>query len=383
MNNEIGIYIHIPFCLSKCYYCDFASYDKKEDKIEEYIYSLCNEILRNAEILSQYKITTIYIGGGTPSYIDSKYIKQIMDTLMFFVNKEDLKEVTIEVNPNSVTEDKLITYKEAGINRLSIGLQSTYDDILKKIGRVHKLEDFENTLNIANKVGFNNISLDLIYPLPDLSLEKFKKSINYVLSLKEKNIKHISIYNLEVHENTKLGFLLNEGYLSLVDEDEEYEMYKYLNDTFEANGYHRYEISNYAIKGYESKHNLRYWNQELYLGFGSGASSFFSGTRYSNIKNIDTYVDNMKNNKSVIDDNSYEELDLLALMKEYVMLSLRKIDGLDISKFKSKYKKDVKDIFGEEISELENKELIKRDNNNIKLTNRGLEVANLVWEKFV
>lgn len=383
MNNEIGVYIHIPFCLSKCFYCDFASFAKKEDKIEQYVYALCNEILKNAEILSQYKITTIYIGGGTPSYIDEKYIKQILDTLMLFVNKEDLKEVTIELNPNSVTKEKLLTYKEAGVNRLSIGLQSTYDNILKKIGRVHKLEDFENALNLANETGFNNISLDLIYPLPDLDFEQFRDSIDYVLSLKDKNIKHISIYNLEVHENTKLAFLLNEGYVTLVDEDGEYEMYKYLKDTFEENGYHRYEISNYALSGYESKHNLRYWNQELYLGFGSGASSFFGGARYSNIKNIENYIECIENNCSTIDNESYEELDLLSLMKEYVMLSLRKTDGLDLVKFNNKYKKDVYEIFGEELKELENNKLIIKDKNHIKLTSRGLEVANLVWEKFV
>lgn len=383
MNNEIGIYIHIPFCLSKCFYCDFASYSKKEDKIEKYIYSLCNEILRNAEILSQYKITTIYIGGGTPSYIDSKYITQILDTLMLFINKEDLKEVTIELNPNSVTEEKLIAYKNSGINRLSIGLQSNYDEILKKIGRVHKLKDFENALNLANKVGFTNISVDLMYPLPDLDINKFKKSVKYVIGLKDKNIKHISIYNLEIHENTKLAFLLNEGYISLVDEDEEYEMYQYLKNTLEENGFHRYEVSNYAIEGYESKHNLRYWKQELYLGLGSNASSFFGGARYSNVRTIEEYIERMENNKSVVDSESYEELDLLSLMKEYVMLSLRKTDGLDISKFKSKYKKDVSSIFNEEIKELEKNGLIKKDDNSIKLTNRGLEVANLVWEKFV
>lgn len=383
MNNEIGVYIHIPFCLSKCFYCDFASFAKKEEMIEQYIYALCNEILKNAEILSQYKMTTIYIGGGTPSYIDEKYIKQILDTLMLFVNKEDLKEVTIELNPNSVTENKLVTYKEAGINRLSIGLQSTYDNILKKIGRAHKFEDFENTLELANKVGFNNISLDLIYPLPDLDLEKFKKSVDYAISLKDKNIKHISIYNLEVHENTKLAFLLNEGYVSLVDEDEEYEMYKYLKDTFERNGYHRYEISNYSLPGYESKHNLRYWNQELYLGFGSGASSFFGGARYSNVKSVEEYINRIENSNSVIEDESYEELDLLAIMKEYVMLSLRKIEGLNITKFKTKYKKDINDIFGEEIKELLDNGLIEKIDNHIRLTSRGLEVANLVWEKFV
>lgn len=383
MNNEIGIYIHIPFCISKCFYCDFTSYANRENMIEKYIYALCNEILAKAEILSEYKVTTIYIGGGTPSYIDSKYIKQIFDTLMLVINKEDVKEITIEVNPNSVDEEKMRSYKEIGINRISIGLQSTYDTILKKIGRAHNLKDFEDTLELANKVGFKNISVDLIYPLPDLDLEKFKESVEYVINLKDKNVKHISIYNLEVHENTKLAFLLKEGYVTLVDEDTEYEMYEYLRKRFEEEGYHRYEISNYAMDGYESKHNLRYWNQELYLGFGCGASSFFSGTRYSNIKNIEKYIENIETGNSIIDKENYEELDLLALMKEYVMLSLRKIEGLDKKKFKAKYKKDIEEIFAEEIKELTDDKLIEEKQDKILLTKRGLEVANLVWEKFV
>ena len=380
---ELGIYIHIPFCISKCFYCDFTSYANRENMIEKYIYALCNEILAKAEILSEYKVTTIYIGGGTPSYIDSKYIKQIFDTLMLVINKEDVKEITIEVNPNSVDEEKMRSYKEIGINRISIGLQSTYDTILKKIGRAHNLKDFEDTLELANKVGFKNISVDLIYPLPDLDLEKFKESVEYVINLKDKNVKHISIYNLEVHENTKLAFLLKEGYVTLVDEDTEYEMYEYLRKRFEEEGYHRYEISNYAIDGYESKHNLRYWNQELYLGFGCGASSFFSGTRYSNIKNIEKYIENIETGNSIIDKENYEELDLLALMKEYVMLSLRKIEGLDKKKFKAKYKKDIEEIFAEEIKELTDDKLIEEKQDKILLTKRGLEVANLVWEKFV
>lgn len=383
MNNEIGIYIHIPFCISKCFYCDFTSYANRENMIEKYIYALCNEILAKAEILSEYKVTTIYIGGGTPSYIDSKYIKQIFDTLMLAINKEDVKEITIEVNPNSVDEEKMRSYKEIGINRISIGLQSTYDTILKKIGRAHNLKDFEDTLELANKIGFKNISVDLIYPLPDLDLEKFKESVEYVINLKDKNVKHISIYNLEVHENTKLAFLLKEGYVTLVDEDTEYEMYEYLRKRFEEEEYHRYEISNYAIDGYESKHNLRYWNQELYLGFGCGASSFFSGTRYSNIKNIEKYIENIETRNSIIDKENYEELDLLALMKEYVMLSLRKIEGLDKKKFKAKYKKDIEEIFAEEIKELTDDKLIEEKQDKILLTKRGLEVANLVWEKFV
>lgn len=383
MNNEIGIYIDIPFCLSKCFYCDFSSYSNKEDMIEKYVFALCEEIIRSAEILSQYKITTIYIGGGTPSYIEEKYIKQILDTIMMFTDSNSLDEVTIELNPNSITQKKLETYKECGVNRLSIGLQSTHDNILKKIGRAHKFEDFKNALDLANEVGFNNISLDLIYPLPDLSLEDFKSSVDYAVSLKDKNIKHISIYNLEIHDNTKLKFLIDEGYVSLVDEDEEYEMYNYLKTTFENNGYNRYEISNYALSGFESKHNLKYWNQEQYLGFGVAAASFFAGVRYTNVKSIEEYIDRINSNLSPKDNETIEELDLLGLMKEYIILNLRKTQGINKKRFKAKFKKDIYELFAQELKELQTEELLIDENEYIKLTSRGLEVANIVWEKFI
>lgn len=382
---EIGIYIHIPFCLSKCFYCDFVSYSNREDKIEQYVYALCNEIIQNAEVLSEYKVTTIYIGGGTPSFIDAKYIEQILNTIYMVTDKSSIEEITIECNPNSITKEKMEIYKKAGVNRVSIGLQSIYDDILKVIGRVHKFEDFENALNVVNEVGINNITVDLMYPLPNLTLDRLKSTVDYICTLKDKNVKHVSIYNLEVHENTKLAFLLQEGYVSLVDEDEEYEMYKYIKETLENNSFHRYEISNYSLDGFEAKHNTRYWNQEEYLGFGVNASSFFRGARYTNIKDLDTYIDNLTNldriNGEIVQD--YEELDLLALMREYVILSLRKISGVDKSKFKSKFKKEIKDIFLEEIDNLKRDKLIDENDTNIFLTDRGLEVANIVWEKFV
>ena len=383
MNNDLGIYIHIPFCLKKCYYCDFVSFMNKEDMIERYIYALCTEILQNADILCERKVDTIYIGGGTPSYIDAKYIKQILDTIYMVIDRKDLKEVTIECNPNSITKEKMDIYKECGINRVSIGLQSTHNDVLKTIGRVHSFEDFQNALDIVKSAGIENISVDLIYPLPNLDFKRFKESVDYVIGLKDKNVKHVSIYNLEVHENTKLDFILKEGYVSLVDEDEEYEMYSYLKDTLENNGFHRYEISNYALPGFESNHNTRYWNQQEYLGFGVNASSFFNSSRYKNIPNLENYIEYI--NTNVPTKTEVEDLDLLSLMKEYIILSLRKTEGLSLINFKSKYKKDVFDLFKIEIDELIGKGLLILDNTNnaLKLTDRGLEVANIVWEAFV
>ena len=383
MRENIGIYIHIPFCYKKCFYCDFVSYENKEDIIEEYIDALCMEILQNAEILSEYTISTIYFGGGTPSYIDSKYITKVMDTLKLFVtDASSLKEVTIEVNPNSASLEKLTDYYNSGINRLSIGLQSTHDKILRNIGRTHSFKDFKSTLENAKNAGFTNVSVDLMYPLPGLNITSFKDSLSSIMKLKDEyNIRHVSVYNLEVHENTRLDFLLKEGFVSLCNEEEEYEMRKELNDILEKNNFKKYEISNYATPRFESKHNLCYWNQEKYLGFGVNASSFFNLKRYTNTKDINEYISGIKNNQNIIVES--EELDKLALMKEYVILKLRLKSGINKNEFKEKFNVYIYDIFNTEFTSLKNDNLVIEEEDRIYLSKRGEEVANIVWEMFV
>lgn len=383
MRENIGIYIHIPFCKKKCFYCDFVSYENKENLIQEYIDTVCLEILQNAEILSEYNISTIYFGGGTPSLIKAEYIEKILNTLKLFVTDEkEIKEITIEINPNSASLDKLEKYYNLGINRLSIGLQSTHDKILRNIGRLHTFNDFKEVLKNANAVGFKNISVDLIYPLPGLNLSGFKETLNSVIKLKDEfNIKHISVYNLEVHENTRLDFLLKEGFVSLCNEDEEYIMREELNKRLQDNGFVKYEISNYAYPGFESKHNLCYWNQEKYIGFGVNASSFFNLKRYRNTSNMDKYIDGIKNNKNIVVET--EELDKLSLMKEYIILKLRLSKGVEISEFKQKFGTDIFDIFNTEFNSLKKDNLVNITSKNISLTNRGEEVANIVWEMFV
>lgn len=382
MRENISIYIHIPFCKKKCFYCDFVSFDNKAELIQTYVDALCEEILQNAEILSEYNIKTIYFGGGTPSMIDSKYIVQIMNILKLFTINNNLEEVTIEVNPNSATSAKLQDYYNGGINRLSIGLQSTHDKILRNIGRSHTFKDFKDTLKNAKNAGFTNISVDLIYPLPGLNLTSFKDSLNSIMKLKDEfNIKHISVYNLEVHENTRLAFLLNESFLSLCDEDEEYKMRETLNQILKMHGYNKYEISNYSQPSFESKHNLCYWNQGKYLGFGVNASSFFNLKRYKNTSSIEKYINGINNNQNIIAES--EELDKLGLMKEYVILKLRLKKGINILEFKEKFDTDIFDIFNTELDSLKKDNLIFINDNYIYLTNRGEEVANIVWERFI
>lgn len=373
---EIGIYIHIPFCIKKCEYCDFVSYCNKEKYVPQYINALKKEIKNN--INKEYKITTIYIGGGTPSSIEENYIADIIETIKLNMNDENLKEfknveVTIEVNPGTVTEKKLETYKEIGINRLSIGLQETHDELLKSIGRIHTYEEFLKTYNLARKIGFNNINVDLMIALPNQTIQDIKENLEKIIKL---NPEHISVYSLILEEGTPFYNKYNENKIRLPDEELERNMYWYVKNTLENNGYIHYEISNFSKKGFESKHNMNCWNQEEYLGFGVAAHSYNNKIRYSNTNSIEEYI---KGSNKII----HEKQTLEDMQKEYMLLGLRKIEGINIQKFKNKFAQNPIFIFKEQLSKLVDEELIIVDGNEIKLTNKGLDLANIVWEEFV
>lgn len=364
---KIGVYIHIPFCKQKCLYCDFVSYSKMEDMQKEYIEALKKEIKNWKDNNKDKQINTIYIGGGTPSYIDSKYIIEILN----LIGKSE--DITIEVNPGTVTEEKLQDYKTAGINRLSIGLQSTNDNLLKEIGRIHNYCEFENTYKLARKVGFENINVDLMIGLPNQTIQDIKQTLNRIIEL---DPEHVSVYSLIVEEGTPMQKLIEEGTLKLPDEEKERQMYWYVKNYLELNGYKHYEISNFAKPGFESKHNMDCWNQEEYIGFGVAAHSYINGKRFCNTSNIKEYL--IK--KTVIIQEIQNKQDK---MKEYMLLGLRKIDGVSIQKFKNKFKENPIMLFRKELQKLSNEKLLNIDGDNIKLTNKGLDLANLVWEEFV
>lgn len=379
---KLGIYIHIPFCKQKCNYCDFISYTNKCDKVKNYIDCLEKEI--NTFDFSNYYVTTIYIGGGTPSYIDSKYIKQIMNFIYKKIqidneSKKDI-EITIEVNPGTVTKEKLQDYKEVGINRLSIGLQCVQDRLLKLFGRIHTYEEFLNTYNLAKEVGFENINVDLMLGLPNQSIEDLKESLNQIIKLK---VNHISTYSLIVEEGTKIFNKIENNELQLPDEELERNMYWYVKNTLELNGYNHYEISNFSKKGKESKHNMNCWNQEEYIGFGVAAHSYINNTRFSNTNNLEEYIKNVKNNEFAKNKNIEEEQTLEDKKSEFMMLGFRKIEGVNISKFKEKFVDNPIFIYKERLNKLVEEGLIEIDLNNIKLTNKGIDFANLVFEEFV
>ena len=374
---ELGVYIHIPFCKKKCYYCDFISFENKCDEIPQYIECLREEI--KSFDFSNYNVTSIYIGGGTPSYIDSKYIKYILDELKTRVKFDDV-ETTIEVNPGTVTEEKLKEYKEAGINRISIGLQNTNNNLLKEIGRIHTYEEFLEAYQLVNKIGFNNINVDLMLALPGQTIQDLKESLDKIINL---NPNHISVYSLIIEEGTQIEKLLNKGEITLPEEEQERRMYWCVKDILELNGYNHYEISNFSKQGKESKHNMNCWNQEEYIGFGVAAHSYINNVRFSKTDNIQEYIKNIKENNTENNIIIEEEQTLEDKKKEFMMLGFRKIEGVDISKFKEKFVDNPLFLYREELNKLTEEGLIEVDLNNIKLTNKGLDLANLVFEEFI
>ena len=384
---ELGIYIHIPFCKQKCYYCDFVSFSNKKEYIEKYIETLKREI--DSYDLSKYNITTIYIGGGTPSWIPSEKIQEILEKIRQKISENQTRwkdiEITIELNPGTVDEEKTKKYKEIGINRLSIGLQSTNNKLLKEIGRIHTFEDFKDTYNIMKKVGFENINVDLMIGLPNQTISDVKESLNEIIKL---NPTHVSVYSLIVEENTKMEQLINNKELQLPDEELERQMYWYVKNTLELNGYNHYEISNFAKKGKESKHNLNCWEQKEYIGLGLAAYSYLNGIRYGNTSDIEKYI-NVRDflNSSELEESGIRIVDEVQSLedkrKEYMLLGLRKIDGVSIQNFKEKFVENPIFLFRKELEKLVNEKLITIDGDSIKLTNKGLDLANIVWEEFV
>ena len=374
---EIGVYVHIPFCVRKCYYCDFVSYSDKFELQEEYIKKLIEEIEDNKDLLKNNEITTIYIGGGTPSSLKPELIKNVLDKICEVANikNKEKVEITIEVNPGTVTKNNLQLYKNCGINRLSIGLQSTNDKLLNEIGRIHNYEQFLNTYNWAVEAGFSNINVDLMLGLPTQTISDLKESLEKIVNLKPAP-KHVSVYSLIIEEGTEIENKISEGELQLPEEAEERNQYKYTKNYLELNGYKHYEISNFSKKGFESKHNMNCWNQEEYLGFGVAAHSYNNKIRYSNTNSIEEYI---KGSNKII----HEEQTLEDMQKEYMLLGLRKIEGINIQKFKNKFAQNPIFIFKEQLNKLVNEELIIVDGNEIKLTNKGLDLANIVWEEFV
>ena len=377
---NLGIYVHIPFCKKKCEYCDFISFSNKNEKVLEYVSALCKDIKQYSFQVKDYAINTIYFGGGTPSYINEKDIKQIVEDIKNSYNVISDCEITIEVNPGTVNKEKLELYKEIGITRISIGLQSTHNRLLNLIGRIHRYEEFINTYNLAREVGFKNINIDLMLALPTQTMKELEESVNVIINLRPE---HISVYSLILEEGTEIYRKIENKELELVDEELERKMYWKTKEMLENAGYNHYEISNFSKPKLESKHNLNCWNQEEYLGFGIAAHSYLKNKRFSRTEKLEEYISNIKEEKYERNIFIEEEQDREQKAKEYMLLGLRKIEGVSISEFERKFEINPLFYFRFEISKLEEENLLEVDLDNIKLTKKGLDLANVVFEEFI
>lgn len=390
-NNKkpLSIYIHIPFCIKKCLYCDFLSGPASEAEQQVYISCLKQEIEAEARHYAGHEVQTVFIGGGTPSAVDSGYIREIMETLLRFYTFADNPEITIEVNPGTVSEEKLKDYQSSGINRISIGLQTANEEELKALGRIHTVKDFFDTYNSIVKLGFNNINVDLMSAIPLQTMESCQSTLERVLQLQPQP-SHLSAYSLIVEEGTP--FYLDTP--KLPDEDTEREMYKITDDILTKNGYHRYEISNYAKPGYECKHNKVYWQRGDYAGFGIGAASLVGNVRFSNLRNREDYVnrieawkENGKEEPSIKE--NVQKLSTEEQIEEFMFLGLRLVQGISTEEFHQCFGAYPEQVYPGLIDSLCSKGLLIRewDQKNetwrLRLSEYGMDVSNVVMAEFL
>lgn len=402
--NGLEIYIHIPFCVKKCDYCDFLSAPADLETKEKYVEALINEIKLNKNKMSEYVVDTVFIGGGTPSLLEENQISKIMSVLRDNCNMSENPEITIECNPGTITESKLLEYKKSGINRISFGLQSANDEELKSIGRIHNYAGFLESYNLARKCGFDNINVDLMSALPGQTLKSYEETLNKVVRLEPE---HISAYSLIVEENTLMYDRVKKAQIKgtniLPDEESERKMYYLTNNILRSNGYRKYEISNYSKPGKECKHNIGYWQRKEYLGFGIGAASLYKENRYNNISDINKYIEVLTNN---IKENSInnvgnssevenqvnilnsivknlQQLTERDRMEEFMFLGLRMMEGVSMEKFEQYFGKPYMEVYGKVQKRMEDKRFLINDNGYVKLTEFGIDLSNYVMSEFL
>jgi oxygen-independent coproporphyrinogen-3 oxidase len=376
---ELGLYLHFPFCISKCPYCDFNSYQLKEDnQISSYISALYQEITAYSRKLKKSNIKTIYLGGGTPTILSGVQIYNILEFCKdkFTIDKD--AEITIEANPGTLDGEKIKLLLESGINRLSLGAQSFNNIFLEKLGRIHNTQDIVDSYSLAREIGFSNINIDIMFALPDQTTEDLQVTLKKAVSLKPD---HLSLYNLTIKPGTEYYKKYKRGKLKLPTEDEEVDMYNRVINYLEESGFEHYEIANFARPYKRSMHNQIYWQNKPYLGIGAGAYSFIKGYRYMNYENPERYIKEIMSGKLPVDNG--EKLSLRKRMIETVILSLRTKDGVGYKKFKTRFGVNLNDIFSEQIKKMVNLGLLEKNNYRLKLTKKGIFLANTVFREFV
>lgn len=376
---NLGIYVHIPFCRQKCNYCDFYSVNWNDESEDKYIEAVINEIKGYRDKLKgKYKADTIFFGGGTPTIIKPENLSRIKEGLSDILEIEKQSEISMEANPNTLTWEKLKGYKEIGINRLSIGIQSLNDEILKKIGRIHNSLEALEAIERAKNMGFENINADIMFNIPGQTVKDIEDTLYKII---ERGVKHISFYSLKLEKGTPMYAMEKNNKIIMPDEEYERDMYYAGREVMAKNSLFQYEISNFAEAGFECRHNLKYWNQEEYIGLGPSAHSFLNNTRYSNPSDLKLYCecDNSRSFERII----LEELGKDDLMFEYIMLRLRLKEGLNVKDFNNIFSADFKKIYSMQINYLIKNNLLKVVGDNIRLTEKGMDISNYVIEEFM
>lgn len=382
----LRLYVHIPFCVRKCFYCDFLSFPGTKEAYQDYVKLMLQEIEQMGKRFQGYLVTSVFIGGGTPSILPVALMDDIMTGIFHAFQVQDQAEITMECNPGTVTEQDLLAYYKMGINRLSLGLQSAQDEELRSIGRIHDYNAFLKTYKGARNAQFENINIDLMSALPNQTLISYQNTLEKVLELQPE---HISSYSLIIEEGT--DFYDRQQSLALPTEIEERKMYQYTKERLEQMGYHRYEISNYAKTNRECAHNIGYWKRDSYLGLGLGAASLVEECRFHNPKQMEQYgayvlslneqeKEPLSKCKGLED---FEVLNTQAQMEEYMFLGLRMMEGVSKQKFAEIFDCSMDSIYGEVIREHTAKGLMREENDSVFLTDRGIDVSNYVLSDFL
>lgn len=375
---EFGLYIHIPFCMKKCNYCDFLSKPASLKMQEKYVEALKKEIQLTKE-KSKGIVKTIFFGGGTPSVLEDYQMEELMDAIQTSFSVREDAEISIEINPGIIKREKLTTYRRAGINRLSFGLQSTVNKELRQLGRIHTYEEFEKNYQMARQEGFDNINVDLMLAIPNQTVQGMLLGLQQLINLRPD---HISVYSLIIEEGT--NFYEMQNHLNLPSEEEERKMYWAADEYLAKNRYHAYEISNYALPGKECQHNLIYWSDEDYIGLGIGAASYWNGKRWKNTDSLEDYI------KSSVPDEirmMLQEKDEQRHLEEFLFLGLRKRKGISIQvlneTFEKTYPKPLENKYGSQVKEMIDKNWLEVKEGYLRLTKSGIDFSNLVFASFL
>lgn len=378
MKKDLGLYIHIPFCVKKCAYCDFLSWSGNKEQREEYVRALEQEILSYKNFAEDYQVSTLYFGGGTPSVLEGEQMERIMKAICQTFQIEKKAEITLEMNPGTALREKLDLYRQLGINRLSMGIQSVKNENLKLLGRIHTYEDFLESYHMARDAGFDNISGDLISSLPGQTLAEWKEELEILM---ETPLEHISVYQLIIEEETEFYKKYGEHEELLPDEETSREIYLWTGKYLRERGFSQYEISNYARAGRESKHNLRYWERKDYLGLGLGAASMIHNMRMSNTRDWKKYMAYCRDPRKIREE--VEFLEEPRQMEEFMFLGLRKTRGVSRKEFRRIFGKDLNLVYEKTLEKYLKNGMLQESGDKVFLSEEGILLSNQIFADFL